>query len=305
MVRKVFFLTMLLSNSVHAQQFFASAEVANTVMTAETLPSLLRQRNNKDTQFELEYRSAEIVKQLENSASLPQLLQRLQYWQAFSATHPAVLEFLHRDVFDLANARWRDSVPPSSSAVSAASMPNCVTNETRCANIAFLHNNPFVFTALDQLPRAYTYVNAMLPLAAPRAAALAVFEPQQALHALFSISEPLVFFSSLALLRRVLIYYGQPLPEFEALVAQHSQRLLRRTQVTQATVLAFSMAMGWKAGLKKLLRKKKLPKRMLPLLLPLSFAYLITEQALAPQRQKLQQAMHYSDQIFLYLVQEK
>ena len=77
MVLKIFSLTLLLTNaaSVNAQQFFASAAVADTVTSAETLPALLQQRDTEDAQLELEYRSAQIVKQLENSATLPQLLQ--------------------------------------------------------------------------------------------------------------------------------------------------------------------------------------------------------------------------------------
>ena len=210
-------------------------------------------------------------------------------------------EFLQVDVFELAHARWQE---PDLSPLSR-SMPDCTANQTRCTNIAFLRHNPFVFAALAQLPLAYTYVNAVLPLAAPRAAALAVFDLKHATQALFSITEPRAFFSSLALLRRVLLYYGQPLHEFEASVAQHSQLLLRRTQITQATLLVLATATSWKAGLKKLLRKQKLPKRMLPLLLPLYLSYLITEQAFAEQRSKWQQARHYSDQMLLYLVQEK
>ncbi len=303
MALKIFFLTLLLtgSTSVNAQQFFASAAVADTVTSTETLPALLQQRDTEDAQLELEYRSAQIVKQLENSASLPQLLQRLQFLQAFSAAQPAVQEFLQVDVFELAYARWQElDLSPLS-----RSMPDCTANQTRCTNIAFLRHNPFVFAALAQLPRAYTYVNAVLPLAAPRAAALAVFDLKHATQVLFSITEPRDFFSSLALLRRVLLYYGQPLHEFEASVAQHSQLLLRRTQITQATLLVLTTATSWKAGLKKLLRKQKLPKRMLPLLLPLYLSYLITEQAFAEQRSKWQQARHYSDQMLLYLVQEK
>ena len=265
--------------------------MADTVASTETLPALLQQRDTEDAQLELEYRSAQIVKQLENSASLPQLLQRLQFLQAFSAAQPAVQEFLQVDVFALAHARWQQ--------------PDCPVDQTRCANIAFLRHNPFVFAALAQLPRAYTYVNAVLPLAAPRAAALAVFDMQPALQALFSITVRRDFLSSLALLRRVLLYYGQPLHEFEASVAQHSQRLLLRTQLTQATLLALTTATSWKAGLKKLLRQQKLPQRMLPLLLPLYLSYLITEQAFAEPRSKWQQARHYSDQMLLYLVQEK
>ncbi len=293
MVLKVFFLTALLATavSVKAQQFFASAALADTVATAEVLPTLLQQRHDKDAQLELEYRSAQIVKQLENSADLPQLLQRLQFWQAFSATRPALQEFLHIDVFELAHARWQQ--------------PDCSVRETRCANITFLRHNPFVFTALAHLPRAYTYVNVILPLAAPRAAALAVFDMQQAVRVLFSITEPRDFFGSLALLRRALLYYGRPLQELEARIARHSHRLLQHTQVTQATLLAFTAAISWKAGFKKLLRTRKLPRRLLPLLLPLSVAYLITEQAFAAPRQRWLQAMQYSDQMLLYLVQEK
>lgn len=291
MVRTIFSLILLLayaSNS-DAQQFFTSAAMADTVATVETLPSLLQQRDDEDAQLELEDRSAQIIKQLENSANLPQLLQRLRFLQNFSANQLVVQEFLHSDVFDLAHARWKET--------------GCAVNETRCANINFLRHNPFVFAALDQLPRAYTYVNAVLPLASPRAAALAVFDLQMAVRALFSIDDPLDFLSSLALLRRVLRYYGRSLPELEAHVAQHSQHLLQRTQITQATLLALTAFTSWKAGLKKLLRKQKLPKRMLTLLLPLSFVYLLSEQAYTPQRQKWQQAMHYSDQILLYLLQ--
>ena len=291
MFRTIFSLMLLFSSSAYAQQFFAPAAVADTVTMAESLPALLQQRDKEDVQLELEYRSGQLIKQLENSTSLPHLLQRLLFWQAYSDEQPAVQEFLHNDVFALANARWQT--------------PNCAVSETRCANLAFLRHNPFVFTALVALPRAYTYVNAVLPLSTPRAAALAVFDMQTALRALFSINEPRDFFSSLALLRRVLAYYGQPLPELEARVAQHSQQLLRRAQITQTTLLTLTAATSWQAGMKKLLRKQKFPQRMLPLLLPLSFAYLISEQAYAPQRQKWQQAMHYSDQILLYLVQEK
>ena len=290
MTSKVFFV-MLISSSAYAQQFFSTAEVADTVSSAETLPALLQQQDDEDAQLELEYRSGQIIKQLENSANLPQLLQRLQFLQAFSAKQPAVREFLHKDVFALANARWQQ--------------PDCATGEIRCANIAFLHHNPFVFTALAQLPRAYTYVNSVLPLASPRAAALAVFDLQQALRVLFSISDLRDFFSSIALLRRVLLYYGQSMPEFETKLAQHSQHMLQRAQMMQVAVLGFTAASSWQAGLKKMLRKQKLPKRMLPLLLPLSFAYLITEQVFASQRQQWQQARHYSDQILLYLMQAK
>lgn len=288
---KMFCCTLLFANalSAKAQQFFASAALTDTVTTAETLPALLQQRGNEDAQLELEYRSAQIVKQLENSADLPQLLQRLLLWQAFSARQPEVQEFLQVEVFELAQARWQ--------------RPDCAANETRCANIAFLHHNPFVFTALAQLPRAYTYVNAVLPLASPRPAALAVFDMQHALRALFSITAPRDFFSSLALLRRVLLYYGQSLQEFETHVAQHSHHLLQRTHATQAGWLALTAVIGWKAGLKKLLRQQKLPQRLLPLLLPLSLAYLVTEQTFAAPRQRWQQAMHYSDQMLLSLVQ--
>ena len=290
---KIFCFTLLLAHAISAkaQQFFAPAALADTVATAETLPALLQQRGDEDAQLELEYRSAQIVKQLENSADLPQLLQRLQFWQAFSASEPEVQEFLQVEVFELAQARWQ--------------RPDCAANETRCANIAFLHHNPFVFTALAQLPRAYTYVNAVLPLASPRPAALAVFDMQHALRALFSITTPRDFFSSLALLRRVLLYYDQSLQEFETRVAQHSHHLLRHTQATQAGWLVLTTVISWNAGLKKLLRQQKLPQRLLSLLLPLSLAYLVTEQAFAAPRQRWQQAMHYSDQMLLSLLQEE
>ena len=268
-----------------AVQFHTHADVADTLAILQELPPLLVQADNEDAQLKLEYYSSQIVRQLEDAATLPQLLQRLLLLEKFSATQPMVWEFLSRDVFELANARWQNATPT--------------------ANIDFLRHNPFVFIALAQLPRAYTYVNAVLPLAAPRAAALAFFDPQQVLPVLLAIDEPLAFFSSWALLRRVLRFYDQPRSVLEDKLLRHSQQMLLQMRVTQAALLAFTAVASWQLGGKKLLPTQKLAPRLLPLLLPLYLGYLTTERLFATQREQWQQMAHYSDQVLLQLVQAR
>ena len=285
-----FILLLVSAVSVRAEQFYAYADVSDTVTTATALPALLLQQGDEDAQLKLEYHRGQLLKQLENSSSMSQLLQRLLLLQKLSSAYPAVREFLQTDVFALAAAQWQHT--------------STCTVQSRCRNIAFLHHNPFIFTALDQLPLAYTYVNAVLSLAAPLPAALAAYDLSHAVTTILTISEPLAFFSSLTLLRRVLIYYGQPLTEFDRTVGQHSSDMLRRTTIAQTLIIALTTAASWKLGLKKLLRRQALPKRLLPLLVPLSLSYLVTEKTVASQREKWQQTVHYSEQILLLLMQE-
>ena len=276
--------------SVQAEQFYAYPDVSDTVTTATALPALLQQQDDEDAQLKLEYHRGQLLQQLENSSSLSHLLQRLLLLQELSVAYPAVREFLQTDMFALALAQWQPT--------------SVCTTQPRCRNVAFLQHNPFIFTALDQLPRAYTYVKTVLSLTAPRAAALATYDMSQAVKTILTLNEPLALFSSLTLLRRVLIYYEQPVIEFDRIVNQHSSDMFRRTIIAQTSIIALTTAASWKLGLKKLLRRQALPKRLLPLLAPLYLSYLITENTVASQREKWQQTMHYSEQILLLLVQE-
>lgn len=274
--------------SANAEQFYAYEEVADTVASATALPPLLQQHIDEQAQLKLEYHSGQIVAQLESSASLPRLLQRLLFLQALSDQHPAVGEFLQREVFALAHARWESFT---------------ATTTQQQKNIDFLRSNPFVFTALSQLPRAYTHVNTVLPLASPPSAAFAVFDSERAVRVLLTIEEPLVLFSSIALLRRVLSYYDYQLDALDELLAQHGQRLLQQSQTLQATLLAFVGGTGWQVGLKRLLREQRFFVRALPLALTLYLGYVVTEKVLEKTRWKWKQTAHYSDQIVLYLLQ--
>ena len=289
---KTLTLTMLFVSaaSVQAEQFYAYADVSDSVATVTSLPALLQQRDNEDAQLKLEYHSGQLLQQVENSRSLPQLLQRLLLLQEVSATSPAVREFIQTDIFALGVERWQNT--------------SICTTQPRCRNIAFLQHNPFIFTALNQLPLAYAYVNAVLSLAAPRTAALAAYDLSRAVKTILALNEPLAVFSSLTLLRRVLIYYQQPVAEFDRIVNQHSRTMLRQTKIAQTAIIASTTAASWQLGLKKLLRRQALPKRLLPLLAPLYLSYLVTEKTVASQQEKWQQTANYSEQVLLLLVQE-